>query len=80
MALWRQVYHRAHNCFNRIMRGAVAAIVQGAIMANRILRERTMWAKVRIDEVEFNEQREDIGIAYAIPRCCTENLATAYVQ
>lgn len=40
---------------------AIAAIVQGALQANRTLRERGLWERVRIDQVEFIELYEDIA-------------------
>jgi CHAT domain-containing protein len=41
---------------------SIAAIVQGAIEANRVLRLQGLWERVRIDAVEFVEIYEDIAI------------------
>ena len=41
--------------------GSIAAIVKGALLANRVLRERELWDRVRIDEVEFIELYQDIA-------------------
>ena len=41
---------------------SVAAIVQGALEANRALRMQGLWNRVRIDVVEFIELYEDIAI------------------
>ncbi len=40
---------------------SIAAIVKGALLANRSLRERNLWEKVRIDEVEFIELYQDLA-------------------
>lgn len=39
--------------------GCIAAIVKGAVLANRILQSRSLWDQVRIDEVEFIELYQD---------------------
>lgn len=41
---------------------SVAAIVQGAINANRILYLQNMWDRVRIDKIELVEIYEDVAI------------------
>ena len=41
---------------------SVSAIVAGAIHANRSLRKRDLWKKVRIDHVEFIELYQDVAI------------------
>ncbi len=43
------------------LESAVAAIVKGAMMANRVLRDQNLWQRVRIDELEFIELYEDIA-------------------
>ncbi|MCC6389443.1 MAG: CHAT domain-containing protein [Bryobacterales bacterium] len=58
---------------------SVAAIVQAAIEANRVLRKRNLWDKVRIDEVQFIELLEDTAIeaahaAAALPERLRSNL------
>lgn len=47
---------------------SVAAIVKGVILANRALRERGLWDRARIDEVEFIELYQDLATraAYAV--------------
>ena len=40
---------------------SVAAIVKGAVLANRVLRDQNLWKRVRIDEVQFVELYEDIA-------------------
>ena len=40
---------------------SVAAIVKGAVLANRVLRDQNLWKQVRIDEVQFVELYEDIA-------------------
>jgi hypothetical protein len=44
------------------VREAVAAIVQGAVNANRILYLQNMWDRVRIDKIELVELYEDVAI------------------
>ena len=41
---------------------SVAAIVQGAINANRLLYLQNMWERVRIDKIELVELYEDVAI------------------
>ncbi|MCB0112186.1 MAG: CHAT domain-containing protein, partial [Caldilineaceae bacterium] len=50
--------------------GSVDAIVRGALQANRVLRQRKLWDRVRIDAVEFIECYEDKAIeaAHAVQR------------
>jgi pimeloyl-ACP methyl ester carboxylesterase len=42
---------------------SVSAIVQGALEVNRILRERKLWDRVRIDAIEFIELYEQVAVA-----------------
>ncbi len=44
------------------VKASVAAIVQGAINANRILYLQNMWDRVRIDKIELVELYEDVAI------------------
>ena len=44
---------------------AVTAIVKGAVLANRVLRDQNPWYRVRIDEVQFVELYEDIAARVA---------------
>jgi tetratricopeptide (TPR) repeat protein len=44
---------------------SVAAVVRGAVEANRSLRNQGLWDRVRIDEVEFIELYEPIAIRAA---------------
>jgi tetratricopeptide (TPR) repeat protein len=56
--------------------GSIIAIVQGAIMANRLLQEQGLWKQVRVDEIEFVEMYEDSAIhaAHVISNLTKENL------
>ena len=38
---------------------SIRAIVEGAFIANRLLREQGLWKRVRVDEIEFVEMYED---------------------
>ena len=40
---------------------SVAAIVKGAVQANRVFRDQNLWKRVRIDEIQFVELYEDIA-------------------
>ncbi len=42
---------------------SVAAIIEGALHANRALKAQGLWERVRIDKIEFVELHEDLAIA-----------------
>ena len=44
---------------------AVMAIVKGAVLANRVLRDQNLWKRVHIDEVQFVELYEDVAARVA---------------
>ena len=44
---------------------AVTAIVKGAVLANRVLRDQNLWKRVHIDEVQFVELYEDVAARVA---------------
>ncbi|RIL11762.1 hypothetical protein DCC79_03810 [bacterium] len=47
------------------VQNSVAAIVGGALLANRMLREQNLWDRVRIDAVQFVEIYEDVATVAA---------------
>lgn len=56
--------------------GSIIAIVQGAIMANRLLQEQGLWQQVHVDEIEFVEMYEDSATyaAHVVSNLTKENL------